>query len=354
MEMSVRFPNLHLVLGYLPRSFCIFGMEFTLYGVLIAVGTLLGTVFVLLEAKRSRQDQNKYLCIILLSLISAVFGSRLCYVSFSWKMYSSAPMGIFHMRDGGYMLYGGLFAGILAVWIFCRFAHMPFWQIADTVCLGILLGQAVGRWGNFFNRESFGEYTDSLFAMQIPVSMVRSAEVSGAMRDNMMTIEGISYIQVHPVFLYESIWCLLLFILLSLLRKKKFHGEIFMLYLSGYGLGRFFFEWLRTDKVFIPGTRIDISLVISAALVLIFVPAVIIQRIMTVKRAVLWKKRRERDEQPEQMVTQSPENSEPERMEETVGEPWEDLEYAHIPDYKNQSEKKCRDNAGKREKEQEK
>ncbi|MDD7220292.1 MAG: prolipoprotein diacylglyceryl transferase, partial [Clostridia bacterium] len=296
MEMSVRFPNLHLVLEYLPRSFCIFGMEFTLYGVLIAVGTLLGMGLVLLEVRRSGQDQNKYLCLILVSLIFAVFGSRLSYVVLSWKMYRSAPMEIFHMREGGYMFYGGLLAGILAVWVLCRFLHLSFWQIADTVCPGILLGQAVGRWGDFFNRESFGEYTDSLFAMQIPVSMVRSAEVSGTMRDNMMTIKGISYIQVHPVFLYESLWCfLLLFILLGLLRKKKFHGEIFMLYLSGYGLGRFFFEWLRTDKMLIPGTGIDISLVISAALVIIFVPAVIIQRIMTMKRAVLWKKRRERD-----------------------------------------------------------
>ena len=335
MEMSVRFPNLHLVLEYLPRSFCVFGMEFTLYGVLIAAGALLGLIFVILEVKRSNQDQNKYLCMIIISMVAAVAGSRLCYVVFSREIYRPALMEIFHMRDGGYMFYGGLFTGMLASWIFCHFAHLSFWQAADTVCPGILLGQAVGRWGNFFNRESFGEYTDSLLAMQIPVSMVRSGEVSRIMRDNMITIGGVSYIQVHPVFFYESIWCLLLlFILLNLLRKKKFHGEIFMLYLSGYGLGRFFFEWLRTDKMFIPGTRIDISLVISASLVLIFVPAVIIQRIMTVKRAVLWKNRRERDEQreqSEQIVTQSTENPESESTIETVGETWEDLEYAHIP-----------------------
>lgn len=98
---------------------------------------------------------------------------------------------------------------------------MSFWQSADIACLGILLGQAIGRWGNFFNRESFGEYTNLPWAMQIPVSAVRSGEVSGAMRDNLLTINGISYIQVQPVFLYESLWCLLLFLLLMAMRRKK-------------------------------------------------------------------------------------------------------------------------------------
>ena len=129
-------------------------------------------------------------------------------------------------------------------------SQTSFWQSADIACPGILLGQAIGRWGNFFNRESFGEYTDLPWAMQIPVSAVRSGEVLGAMRDNLLTINGISYIQVQPVFLYESLWCLLLFLLLmAMRRKKKYEGELFMIYLAGYGLGRFFFEWFRTDKL---------------------------------------------------------------------------------------------------------
>ena len=131
-----------------------------------------------------------------------------------------------------------------------------------------------------------GEYTNLPWAMQIPVSAVRSGEVSGAMRDNLLTINGISYIQVQPVFLYESLWCLLLFLLLmAMRRKKKYEGELFMIYLAGYGLGRFFFEWIRTDKLYIPGTKVGISLVISAALFVIFMPTVIVRRVMVQKRA---------------------------------------------------------------------
>ena len=140
---------------------------------------------------------------------------------------------------------------------------MSFWQSADIACPGILLGQVIGRWGNFFNRESFGEYANLPWVMQIPVSVGRSGEVSGAMRDNLLTINGISYIQVQPVFLYESLWCLLLLLLLmALRRKKKYEGELFMIYLAGYGFGRFFCEWIRTDKLYIPGTKVGISMVI--------------------------------------------------------------------------------------------
>ena len=160
---------------------------------------------------------------------------------------------------------------------------------------GILLGQAIGRWGNFFNRESFGEYTDLPWAMQIPVSAVRSGEVSGAMRDNLLTINGISYIQVQPVFLYESLWCLLLFLLLmAMRRKKKYEGELFMIYLAGYGLGRFFFEWFRTDKLYIPGTKVGISLVISAILFAVFMPVVIVRRVMAQKRDTIRRQRKKK------------------------------------------------------------
>ena len=248
MEMSIRFPGLGLVFDYVPRSFQIFGMEFTIYGVLIAVGALLGMGLVTLEAKRNGEDQNRYL---------------------------------------------DLLFGFLAAAVFCRITKTSFWQSADIACPGILLGQAIGRWGNFFNRESFGEYTDLPWAMQIPVSAVRSGEVSGAMRDNLLTINGISYIQVQPIFLYESLWCLLLFLLLmAMRRKKKYEGELFMIYLAGYGLGRFFFEWFRTDKLYIPGTKVGISLVISAILFAVFMPVVIIRRVMAQKRDTIRRQRK--------------------------------------------------------------
>lgn len=295
MEMSIRFPGIDLVLPYVPRSFWIFGMEFTIYGVLIAVGALLGMRLVLLEAGRNQEDPNKYLDMMLISLAASVIGSRLFYVIFSWGLYSGNLKGIFNLRNGGYVFYGGLLAAVIAAAVFCRVTDLPFLKMADTVTPGILLGQMIGRWGNFFNRESFGEYTDWITAMQIPISAVRSGEVSGTMRDNLLTINGTSYIQVQPVFLYESIWCLiLLLVILAIRRRKRFDGELFMRYLAGYGLGRFFFEWLRTDKLCFPGTKVGVSLVISAALFLIFAPSVIVQRVMAKKRADIRRISRER------------------------------------------------------------
>ena len=293
MEMSIRFPGIDLILSYVPRSFQIFGTEFTIYGVLIAVGALLGIGLVTLDAKRNGQDQNKYLDMMIISLLAAVIGSRLFYVAFSWDFYKGNIRAILDFRNGGYAFYGGLAAGILAAAVFCRIVKMPFWKMADTVIPGILLGQAIGRWGNLFNRESFGEYADLPWAMQIPLSAVRSGEVSGTMRDNLLTMDGISYIQVQPVFLYESLWCLILLcILLMLRRKKKYEGEICMIYLAAYGFGRFFFEWMRTDKLYIPGTKIGISLVISAVLFIIFAPLVIVRGVMARKRAAIWKHRK--------------------------------------------------------------
>ena len=354
MDMSIRFPGINLVLDYVPRAFQIFGMEFTIYGMIIAVGALLGMGLVVLEAGRNHEDQNKYLDMMILSLAASVVGSRLFYVIFSWELYQGNLRTIFDVRNGGYAFYGGLLGGVLAAALFCRLAKLSFWQMADTVSLGVLLGQVVGRWGNFFNRESFGEYTDGVLAMQLPISAVRSGEVSGAMRDNLLTIEGVSFIQVQPVFLYESLWCLfLLLVLLALRRKKRYQGELFMWYLAGYGLGRFVCEWLRTDKLYIPGTSVDISLLISGVLVVVFVPIVTVRRVMVKKRADIRKIRRERvfreeeesrrehkpvDKKPEEPAEKQSEKP-PVQEEETIQEDkiqgetdnWENLEYAHIP-----------------------
>jgi len=184
--MSIRFPGLNLVLEYVPASFTIFGMEFTIYGVLIAIGALLGMGLVVLEAGRNHQDTNKYLDLSIISLAASVIGSRLFYVIFSWGLYQGNPMGIFDLRNGGYVFYGGLLFGILAAVIFCKVVKAPFWEMADNLCLGVLLGQVIGRWGNFFNRESFGEYTSGIQAIQLPLSAVCSGEVSGTMRDNLL------------------------------------------------------------------------------------------------------------------------------------------------------------------------
>ena len=181
----------------------------------------------------------------------------------------------------------------------------------NTASMGIVIAQIIGRWGDFFNRESFGEYTNSIFAMQLPLSAVRSSEVTSAMRENLETIGGTSYIQVHPVFLYESLWCLLLFLLMLVWKRKKhFHGEVFLKYLAGYGLGRFCIELLRTDKLMIPGTSVGISQLISAALFVICAMIAVVEETMAKKRAARRRRRREQDYEAQERAAREAEAEE--------------------------------------------
>lgn len=293
MDMSIRFPNLGIDLEYVVKSVHIFGFEITIYGILIAVGMLFGISFVVLEAKRHNHNQDMYLDMMIISLIAGVIGARLFYVICSWNLYRGNFFDIFNTRNGGLALYGGILGGVVASAVFCRIKKLQWSEMADYATMGLLIGQVIGRWGDFFNRESFGEYTEKIIAMQLPLSSVHVGEVTSAMRENLLSIDGISYIQVHPVFFYESLWCLILFgYLLIKRRKKRFDGEMFMRYLAGYGLGRFFLEFLRTDKLYIPGTKIGINLVISGFLFLFFSIVVLVRGTMVRKREKIWKNRR--------------------------------------------------------------
>lgn len=295
MNMSVRFPNLGLELEYVPVSVRVFGFEITFFGILLAIGMLLGMAFVVLEAKRKKQDTNLYLGMMISGLAGGFIGARFFYVLLSWSVYKTDIMKVFDTRSGGMVFYGGLLGGVLAASVFCRVKKAAFMEMADVAVKGLLIGQIIGRWGNFFNRESFGEYTSNVLTMQLPLSNVRAGEVTPWMRENLVTIDNVSYIQATPLFLYESIWCLLLLLLLFVWnRRKLFAGEIFMRYLAGYGFGRFFIEWIRTDKMFLPGTDIPINQAISAGMFLLFTAVVIVKRIMAKKRAALEKRRKAR------------------------------------------------------------
>lgn len=293
--MSISFPQLGITLDYVGSSLRFGSFEIAIYGILIAVGMLLGVAFVVLQAKRRHQNQNMYLGMTVFAIIGGAIGARLYYVAFSWNLFSGKNlMEICDIRNGGMAVYGAVFGGAILASLFCRIAGVSFMEMADTASMGLLIGQIIGIWGNFFNRESFGEYTDTFFAMRLPLSAVRANEVTALMREHMETVEGVSYIQVHPLFLYESAWCLLLLlILLGYNRRKKFQGEIFMRYLAGYGFGKFFIEWLRTDPLYIPGTKISVSLIVSAVLFVVFALMASISRSMAKKREAFRKRRRE-------------------------------------------------------------
>ena len=268
MHTEISFPNLGIYLKNVGKSIDLFGIEIAYYGIIIGTAILLGFWIAAREAKRTGQNPENYLDMGIIGVIAGIVGARLYYVIFSWDMYKDNLLQIFNLRAGGLAIYGGVIAAVISVLVLAKVKHLSAPQIFDTIAMALLNGQMLGRWGNFFNREAFGGYTDSLFAMRLPLDAVRSSDVTEQMRRHIERIDGVSYIQVHPTFLYESLWCMVLLIILFAYRKhKKYEGELFLMYLFGYGLGRFWIEGLRTDQLLLPGVGIAVSQLLAGAIV---------------------------------------------------------------------------------------
>ena len=268
MHTEISFPNLGIYLKNVGKSIDLFGIEIAYYGIIIGTAILLGFWIAAREAKRTGQPPDNYLDMGIIGVIAGIVGARLYYVIFSWDMYKDNLLDIFNLREGGLAIYGGVIAAVISVLVLAKVKHLSAPQIFDTIAMALLNGQMLGRWGNFFNREAFGGYTDSLFAMRLPLDAVRSSDVTEQMRRHIERIDGVSYIQVHPTFLYESLWCMVLLIILFAYRKhKKYEGELFLMYLFGYGLGRFWIEGLRTDQLLLPGVGIAVSQLLAGAIV---------------------------------------------------------------------------------------
>ena len=268
MHTEISFPNLGIYLKNVGKSIDLFGIEIAYYGIIIGTANLLGFWIAAREAKRTGQNPENYLDMGIIGVIAGIVGARLYYVIFSWDMYKDNLLDIFNLREGGLAIYGGVIAAVISVLVLAKVKHLSAPQIFDTIAMALLNGQMLGRWGNFFNREAFGGYTDSLFAMRLPLDAVRSSDVTEQMRRHIERIDGVSYIQVHPTFLYESLWCMVLLIILFAYRKhKKYEGELFLMYLFGYGLGRFWIEGLRTDQLLLPGVGIAVSQLLAGAIV---------------------------------------------------------------------------------------
>ena len=275
MDKMIEFPNLGIHLSDVGDHITVFGFDIAYYGMIIGAAILTGIFIAAAEARRTGQNPEDYFDFAIYAVIFSIIGARIYYVAFSWDMYKDDLKSVFNLRHGGLAIYGGVIAAIITAVIYAKVKKMSVTLIFDTAGLGLVAGQAIGRWGNFFNREAFGEYTDGLFAMRLPVSAVRSSDITELMRQNMEKENWISFIQVTPTFLYESVWCLALLLFLLLYRRhKKFNGEVFFLYLLGYGLGRFWIEGLRTDQLLVPGTDIPVSQVLAG--VLVFTSALII------------------------------------------------------------------------------
>ena len=245
-----------------PSSFVLFGRTFYFYGVIIAIGFLLGILYC---AHRSEKlvgiPTDDLYDFVLWMIHTVIVGARLYYVIFRWNEYAQHPADIFKVWEGGLAIYGGILAGLLLVILWCARRKIPFGALGDLASFGLLIGQCIGRWGNFLNREAFGRETDAFCRMGL-------------------TMPGQNPIYVHPTFLYESLWNFVGFLALHFYFKKhkrKFDGEIMLLYVAWYGLGRSMIEGLRTDSLYIGSTGIRVSQLLAAvscvaalALLLIF------------------------------------------------------------------------------------
>lgn len=283
MSTAIYFPHLGIHLEHVGKSISVFGIEIAYYGIIIGCGMFIGLLIALAEAKRTGQNQEDYLDFAIIAIIFSIIGARLYYVIFSWDVYKEDLLSIFNVREGGLAIYGGVITAIITTFVFARVKKLSAPLMLDTACLGLVAGQMIGRWGNFFNREAFGDYTDGIFAMQIPLNAARASDITTKMREHIVEISGVDFIQVHPTFLYESLWCLLVLVLLLAYRRRKvFDGEIVLLYLFGYGIGRVWIEGLRTDQLKLPVTGWPVSQVL-AGIVVILVPVFIIRKRKMIK-----------------------------------------------------------------------
>lgn len=279
MTTSISFPNLGIYLEDVGKSISVFGFDIAYYGIIIGIGVLAGILMAVHEARRTNQNPETYYDLALYAVIFSIIGARLYYVIFSWDKYKDNLSSIFNIRQGGLAIYGGVIAAVITVYVFSRVKKLSFGKLVDTAVLGLVLGQIIGRWGNFFNREAFGEYTDGLFAMVLPLDAVRNSDVTSLMLANLKVIDGVAYIQVHPTFLYESLWNVGVLIVLLIWRKhKKFDGEVFLMYLLGYGLGRVWIEGLRTDQLLLPVAGLPVSQLLAGVLIIVSIVGIIIGR----------------------------------------------------------------------------
>ncbi len=259
----VQFPGLGINVNINPRAFTIGSMSVQWYGVIIAVGFLLAFLYVMASCKKFNMDDDKLLDAVIVGIIGGIVGARLYYVLFyTGDQYIKNPISALYIWEGGLGIYGGIIGGLLCGALVARFRKINVATVLDLAALGFLIGQTIGRWGNFVNQEAFGVETN------LPWGMVseNTAKIANG--------------PVHPCFLYESLWCLLGFALLHIFsrRFRRYDGQVFLVYLVWYGLGRFFIEGLRTDSLITPLLPIRVSQLVAAVTVLTAVVLLIIFR----------------------------------------------------------------------------
>ena len=250
MYGTISFPSLGISLNPSRIAFSIGSKPIYWYGIIIAVGFLLAVFYALKRADQFGLTQDNIIDMLICAVPAAIVFARIYYCIFSWDLYKDDPIRVLYIWEGGIAIYGGVIGAVLGLTAYAKAKKVKTGALLDIGGLGLLIGQSIGRWGNFMNREAFGSMTDGFLRMGL-------TDASG------------NTIYVHPTFLYESLWNALgLLILHFVSKKRKFDGQVFVMYLGWYGLGRLFIEGLRTDSLYVMGTNLRASQFLAGLCVL--------------------------------------------------------------------------------------
>ncbi len=246
LASPITFPNLGITVNPSPVAFTVFGKDIYWYGIIIACGFVLAALYMMHRAKSFGITDDDVLDMLLWAVPIGVVCARAYYCVFYWELFRDNPISVLYIWQGGLAIYGGVIGGAITLLVVAKVKKIPAPVLLDVAALGVIIGQFCGRWGNFMNREAYGALTDSFLKM----GLVNAAG-------------EVAY--YHPTFLYESVWNLVGFIALHFyVRRRKFDGEIFLLYMAWYGLGRAWIEGLRTDSLYLFSTGIRVSQLLAA------------------------------------------------------------------------------------------
>ena len=271
MNEYVSFPGLGIEPFHMDKTFTVFGRDIAWYGVIICIGIILAVTYSLLRAKYTEKigiDPMTDLAFFL--VLFGIIGARLYYVIFEFDRYVVTGEGFFGnilgtlknavaVWEGGLAIYGAIIAGFITILIFCKIKKIELMKVLDLAAPGVMIGQLIGRWGNFVNVEAYGSATNLPWRMgiHVPDPLFDNAAEMGI---------WVKETYVHPTFLYESFWNLVGFVIANLIyRKKRFNGQIFYFYIGWYGFGRMFIEGLRTDSLYIGSSDIRVSQLVAFA-----------------------------------------------------------------------------------------
>lgn len=282
---TIQFPKLGWEFEINPTAFTVFGIDIQWYGIIIAIGLLLAVLYCFPRMKHFGIDSERATDAVIGGVIGGIIGARLYFVSMKWDEYRKDTLkdtflAIINTRNGGLAIYGGIIGALIVGLIICKIRKVRFLPMLDIAVLGFLIGQGIGRWGNFVNQEAFGINTDFFLGMtggRIQYVINNEMQIGGSMYEN--GLEMLWEQPVHPCFLYESVWCLLGFAIFALYSKhRKYDGQILLMYMAWYGAERAVVEGLRTDSLMVGNVRI--SQLVS---VVILVGSIILQIIIGLK-----------------------------------------------------------------------